>query len=397
MTRMGSALFSLILFFCCLSAETALARVAQTAPDRQIIVMLRLATPHLRADNGYGGSYGDDAARGARRRIAGRIARLHRLTIVTDWPMPLLGVDCFVMAVPDGRSTDAAASEIANDPAVSWSEPVTLYTAQSGPVPHEDALFPAQPAAGQWHLTDIHARTVGQGVTVAVIDSGVDGHHPDLNGQIALSRNFVEGPDRVEAHGTAVAGIIAARADRQGIVGVAPGAHILALRACWQQTDVTLCDSLSLAKAVQFAVERRAPVINMSLSGAPSRLLTGLLRIGLDRGATVVAAYDAVLANGGFPASLPGVVAVSDREDIAMVRPVYVAPGRDVPAPQPGGRWSLVNGSSFAAAHVSGVFALLRSRPVGSFRLASVRRGGGAIDMCATFGIDNCGASRLAR
>jgi subtilisin family serine protease len=311
--------------------------------------------------------------------------------------MPLLGVDCFIMAVPNSRSTDAAASEISRDPAVSWSEPVTLYTAQSAPVPHEDALFPAQPAAGQWRLADVHARTTGQGVAVAVIDSGVDGHHPDLTGQIAFSRNFVEGPDRVESHGTAVAGVIAARADRQGIVGIAPDAHILALRACWQQGDSTLCDSLSLAKAVQFAVERRAPVINMSLSGAPSRLLASLLHIGLDRGATVVAAYDPGLADGGFPASLPGVVAVSDRADIAMARPVYVAPGRDVPAPLPGGRWSLVNGSSFAAAHVSGLFALLRSRPAGSFRLASARRGGGEIDMCATFGIDDCGAIRLAR
>lgn len=354
--------------------------------ERQILVMLRLAPPHLRAGTDYGGGYGDDAARGARARIAARLARDHGLALATNWAMPMLGVDCFIMTVPATRSTAGAAAEIARDPQVSWSEPVGLYTAQTAPVAHDDALFAAQPAAAQWHLAALHARRTGRGVTVAVIDSGVDTRHPDLAGQIALSRNFVDGADTVEAHGTAVAGIIAARADNDvGIVGIAPGARILALRACWQRAAQTLCDSLSLAKAIQFAIERKAPILNLSLAGPPGRLLASLLRIGLDRGLTVVAAYDPALADGGFPASMPGVIAVSDNAARIANHPVYSAPGRDVPAPAPGGRWALVDGSSFSAAHMSGLFALLREGRGAPLKLATSRAAGGEIDICATF------------
>lgn len=365
--------------------------------DRQIMVMLRLAPPHLRAGSDYAGSYGDDAARGARTRLATRLARAHGLTLLTNWPMPMLGVDCFIMVVPGDRPTSDAANDLAKETQVAWSEPVEVYAAQAKAPSHDDALFAAQPVASLWHLAAVHARLTGRGVSVAVIDSGVDTRHPDLIGQVALARNFVGDTPAPETHGTAVAGIIAARADnRVGIAGVAPGARILALRACSQRGERTLCDSLSLAKAVQFAVERKAPVINMSLAGPPGRLLASLLRIGLDRGLTIVAAVDPQLADGGFPASLPGVIAVSDAAGGAS-RAAYVAPGRGIPAPQPGGRWALVDGSSFSAAHVSGLFALLRERPGARLTLASSLRDGGEIDICATLRIDACGATTAAR
>jgi subtilisin family serine protease len=365
--------------------------------ERQIMVMLRLAPPHLRAGPDYGGGYGDDAAQGGRTRIAARLARAHGLTLEQNWPMPMLGVDCFIMTVGDARSTQDAADAVAKDPAIAWSEPVELYEAQAA-ASHDDALFAAQPAARAWQLEALHGRLTGRGVPVAVIDSGVDAAHPDLAGQVALSRNFAPGAAAAEAHGTAVAGVIAARAgNKVGIAGVAPGARILALRACWQRGERTVCDSLSLAKAIQFAIERKAPVINMSLAGPPGRLLTTLLRTGLDKGLTVVAAYDPGLADGGFPASLPGVIAVTDKDGSSGTRSVYSAPGRDIPAPQPGGRWSLVDGSSFSAAHVSGLFALMREGRAAKLRLASSRPGGGAIDICAIFGVEGCGATGSAR
>ena len=93
-----------------------------------------------------------------------------------------------------------------------------------------------QPTAGLWHLDELHRVATGKNVRVAAIDSGVELDHPDLNGRVALARNFVDARDWVaERHGTAIAGIIGARADNGvGIVGVAPGAQLLALRACWQ-------------------------------------------------------------------------------------------------------------------------------------------------------------------
>jgi len=130
--------------------------------------------------------------------------------------------------------------------------------------------------------------------------------------------------------------------------------------------------------------------------------------VALARGVAVVGAYDRDLPGGGFPASHPGVVAVSDTPVEGGGPDLYMAPGRDVPTTQPGGRWSLVNGSSFAAAHVSGLIALTRQsgglEPGGRERaglvLVAARAGGGGIDACATLlrvlGPCDCACARPA-
>jgi subtilisin family serine protease len=375
------------------------------APDRQILVMVRHPPDHFQPSGGYGGAYGSDLARSARERLARGIAHQHGLTFVDGWPMPMIGVDCFIMAVPDGRSTSAAADELSHDSKVAWAEPVQLYQAQGGAASPNDPLFPAQPAAREWQLAELHRIATGRGIKVAVIDSGIQANHPDLAGQVVINRNFVVGQSEVaEAHGTGVAGIIAAKSDNGiGIAGVAPGARLLGLRACWQERSGTVCDGLSLAKALYFAVQEKADVINLSLSGPNDRLLRTLVDAALSRGSVVVTAYDSSKPGGGFPASVPGVIAVSDHSFAARNSQVYIAPGRDVPTTQPGGRWFLVNGSSFAAAHVSGLAALVRQRrPSPKLTLVSDRPVGGTIDACATLeraanGCEcACGGGRLA-
>ena len=369
------------------SFSQAIASSPDISPDRQILVMVKHPPDHYRAGGGYGGGYGDELAQSARQRLARSIARRYGLTFIDNWPMPMIGVDCFVMAVPAGRSTSAVAEQVSRDGDVDWAEPVELYSARAAP---NDPLYAAQPAASQWHLADLHQMADGRGTRVAIVDSGIDATHPDLVGQLLTNRNFVSGrPFVAEQHGTAVAGIIAAKADnRIGIAGVAPGAKLLGLRACWQlkgPSPATACDTLSLAKALYFAAETRPDVINMSLSGPDARLLRALLGAALGRGATVVGAVDPKRPDGGFPASVPGVIAVSDASVAGSRGDVYVAPGRDVPTTQPGGRWFIVNGSSFAAAHVSGLVALMRERRhAAPIAFVSPRRGGGPIDACAT-------------
>jgi len=222
---------------------------------------------------------------------------------------------------------------------------------------------------------------------VAVVDSMVDVRHPDLAGQVAANENFVLGePAAPERHGTGVAGIIAARADNgQGVAGVAPGARLLALRACWQAQAGSVCDSLSLARALVYAISHDAQVINLSLSGPPDRLLSALIDAALARGVAVVGAYDPALPGGGFPASHAGVVAVAEDEGPPPAPGVFVAPGRDVPTTEPGGRWELVDGSSYSAAHVSGLIALTREKARrNAVAPILVTAAGGAIDACAT-------------
>lgn len=349
--------------------------------ERQVLVMLRLAPEHFRPGASYAGGYGDGAARASRQRAADRLAREHGLDRVTDWPMPLLGVDCFVMQAPQGRAAPDVAAELARDRAVAWSEPMQTYRAQAAP---NDPLFPLQPAAQAWRLGELRSVATGRGVRVAVIDSAVDAAHPDLAGQVWTRQDFVIGhPGAAELHGTGVAGVIGALADNQlGMAGVAPGARLMALRACWQKSAAdTVCDTLSLAKALSFAIEGDARVINLSLGGPPNLLLGRLIDVALSRGAVVVAAVDPALAGGGFPASHRGVVAVA----AAPGGPpgTYAAPGRDVPTTQPGGRFGLVSGSSYAAAHVSGLFALMRERSPGGGPAMLLAGAGGTLDPCA--------------
>jgi subtilisin family serine protease len=145
-----------------------------------------------------------------------------------------------------------------------------------------------------------------------------------------------------------------------------------------------LCNSLGLARALQFAIDHNAEVINLSLAGPADPLLARLIAIAVSRNVSVVAAFDPSLPQGGFPASLPGVIAVADESLQSLPARVYGAPGRDVPTTQPGGKWYLVNGSSYAVAHVSGLIALVRQSSGRATRIALNRAAGGAIDACAT-------------
>ena len=140
-------------------------------------------------------------------------------------------------------------------------------------------------AAEEWRLADLHGLATGRGTTIAIIDSKIETGHPDLSGQFAANRDFLaNGPAAAESHGTGVAGIIAAKADNgMGVVGIAPDARLMALRACSERPRgggaAAACDSLTLAKALHFALEHSADVINMSLSGPADPLLASLIAI----------------------------------------------------------------------------------------------------------------------
>jgi subtilisin family serine protease len=363
-----------------LTVPAAVPTSAAPAMSAQVMVMLNLPLPHFRAGASYTGSYRNDGGHSARKSIALSLARTHGLTLVADWPMPLLGVDCYVLALPPGADAERIAALLANDTRVEWAQPVAQFHALGA----SDPLYPVQPAAAQWQLSELHRSVTGRKVRVAIVDSGVDVQHPDLAGQVALRENFVDGQAYVaENHGTAVAGIIGALADNGiGIRGVAPGSQLLALRACREQVGQgAQCDSFSLGKALNFAIEHAPNVINMSLTGPPDRLLQRLIDLAMVRGIAVVGAADPLRADGGFPASLPGVFAVGADS----------APARDIPTTLPAGRFGVVSGVSYAAAHVSGLLALLDEAHPGatptqlrSFLHGGLAKVGGmqAIDAC---------------
>lgn len=340
-------------------SESAGAEAAQA--ESSILVMIRMPPARFRPDVDYGDGYAARSGHAARRRVAEEIARTHGLQLQSHWPMPSIGVECFVMQVPAGVLPATAAQVVSRDTRLAWAQPLNTFRGQA----YNDPLYDQQPAAHAWQLHALHRVTTGRGVLIGQVDSGAEAEHPDLRGQFRLVHNTVDGSRYVaEKHGTAIAGILVARANNGiGTAGVAPGAQVLALRACWERVaGDARCDTLSLAKALQFALDRGARIVNLSVSGPADRLLGELLTAALARGVIVVASTPAAGVEGGFPAMHRGVIAVVDiggPPPSHKQRAPLAAPGRDVPTTLPGARWGVVSGASFATAQVSGLVALL--------------------------------------
>ena len=237
----------------------------------------------------------------------------------------------------------------------------------------------------QWQFTSLRAATAwqestGTGVTVAVLDSGVDANHVDLRGQVLPGADFVDGTtdgrkDPV-GHGTTVAALIAGRSDdNSGVEGVAPGVKILPVRVLDSQNKYR--DAANVAKALHWAVDHGADVVNMSLGGGVrSPALADAIDYAYRRGVVVVACTGNQLPDGTndvwYPAREPGVVAVAGLAEggdtptlwsgtLTGPATVLVAPAVNVLGAKPGGYWR-VEGTSFAAPLVSATAALIRSR-----------------------------------
>ncbi|HEX9671615.1 MAG TPA: S8 family serine peptidase [Thermoanaerobaculia bacterium] len=296
----------------------------------------------------------------------------YRLRTVFAWSLASLGGErCMVFEVPRGQTVEELVAALEEHPQVGTAQAIHEFeTAATG---YNDPYAHLQYGAQALNLEQAHRIATGKGVRIAVVDTGVDVDHPDLRGRIARVGNFVDRGERSftsDAHGTAVAGVIAARANNEvGIVGVAPGAEVLALKACWEQPPGSrrgVCNSYTLAKAVDFAIVEKAQVLNFSLAGPVDPLLTRLIARAVERGVTVVAAQGEGQGR-EFPASLDGVlgIAATDPEGAlrggapARSRPLLAAPGIDILTTAPRNAYDFFSGSSFAAAHVSGVVALL--------------------------------------
>ena len=234
----------------------------------------------------------------------------------------------------------------------------------------------------QWQLDEFDAKaawrvSTGRGVTVAVVDSGVDGTHPDLAGQVLSGIDLVDRPGNGQTdpvgHGTTVAGLIAGRSDdRKGVVGLALRARILPVRVLDEENRYD--DALIVAQGVRWAVDNGAEVVNLSLGGTgDSPALAAALDYAFARDVVVVACTGNLGSATGksvwYPAREPGVVAVAGMEretdalwsgSITGRETVLTAPATGLLGARPGGFWR-VQGTSFAAPLVTASAALLRA------------------------------------
>jgi len=296
------------------------------------------------------------------------LKRSHGLTEIAAWPIQALRVHCAVLELPAGVARDELVRSLSLDPRFEIVQPLHSFDTLSV----SDAVYNDPYASLQRGLTEIeaapaHAGSRGQGVSIAIIDTGIDASHPDLRGRVASARNLVDRDDAQfgrDRHGTEVAGVIAAVANnRLGIVGIAPEATIRVYKACWQREGGgARCNSFTLAQALAAGLDDGARVINLSLAGPSDELLARLLRQAIAQGRVVVGAVPTDGALGGFPLGVAGVIAV-DSTGRPERSGVLRAPGRDILTLVPGGHYDFSSGSSLAAAHVSGVVALLLAMP----------------------------------
>jgi subtilisin family serine protease len=287
--------------------------------------------------------------------------------------MQLTDSTFFRWRIPDNRNVRDVIRQLGNDPAVRSVQPNYAFTLQQQP--SQASLTTAvggdaaQYAIGKLRLPQAHNITRGDKVLVAVIDSGVDRRHPELRGVVSDSFDALGGDEPPHAHGTGIAGTIAARAR---LMGVAPAASIIAIRAFGATDKGAESTSFLILKSIDYAVEQGARVINMSFAGPHDPAIQRLLAAARAKGVVLIAAA----GNAGpsspplFPAADPNVIAVTatDSEDrlfSASNRGRHIAiaaPGVDILVPAPGASYQIQSGTSFAAAHVSGVAALLLER-----------------------------------
>jgi subtilisin family serine protease len=350
------------------NGNTAPAAVASMRGDPQRLIVLAVANnpeaAALRAGSTLRGyeTVPRYAETDTARATLDAIAADYGLHEVSGWPIRPLKMQCVVFAIPEGAARDTLLAQLANDRRVQLAQPLATFTTLSSA--YNDPYFDLQRGFATIDAAEAHQWSHGDGVKVAIIDTGIDVAHPDLRGRIGVARDFAGGaiPASGERHGTEVAGIIAADANNhEGIVGIAPGVDVLALRACWQLTaasDNAQCNSFTLAKALTAAFEADAKVVNLSLGGPADPLLTQLIEYGLRHHVVVVGALPPDGRADGFPVGIPGVIAV-DADGAVHGANALRAPGREVLTLTPGGRYDFVSGSSMAAAHVSGAIALL--------------------------------------
>jgi subtilisin family serine protease len=278
----------------------------------------------------------------------------------------------YVFILAQGATQPAAPASDQTNSIPPAGEPATDLansdTASLQSLPAGDA---AQYVIDKLHLGALHQRVRGRNVTVAVIDSEIDSKHPDLAGVIAERFDATSSASRPHLHGTGMAGAIASRSR---LLGVAPGVRILAIKAFDESASSAEATSFQILKGLDYAISRNVRIINMSFAGPRDLMMERTLKTAHDKGIILIAAA----GNAGpkspplYPGADPSVIAVTatdyaDKPFAMANRGNYIAvaaPGVDVMVPSPNGSYQLTTGTSVAAAHVSGIAALLiESKP----------------------------------
>ena len=221
-------------------------------------------------------------------------------------------------------------------------------------------------------IAEAHKVATGNSVKIAIIDTGIDDNHAELSGSITDRFDAVgAAPDAPTKHGTAMAGVIAAK---DQITGIAPNVEILSAQAFAPPKggEIATGTTFAIIKSMDWAYQSGARVFNLSFAGPRDKLLIKALDALADHDTIMIGAA----GNAGpgkppaYPAAHDGVIAVTatDQNDALYTmanRGSYVAvaaPGVDIITTTPGGGYEFMSGTSIATAHITGVVALVLER-----------------------------------
>jgi len=306
-------------------------------------------------------------------RDARAVAAEYSFVEVDHWPIKSLSVYCFVYRIPDDADRNTVLRQLESDVRVESAQPLNEFgTELSAPEQYDDTYANLQHSLNLLSITAAHRYATGRGIRVAIIDSYADDDHEDLRGRVRRIEVFSEKQKNLnKEHGTAVASVIGANANNAlGIVGVAPEASMDVFVSCWEESGNhhAVCTSFTLAKALDALLDDPPNVLNLSLAGPADPLVRRLLIKASDAGVVLVAASTtAPDESNHFPASIDEVIGVESSMPTTDVMPAsdgsgeLYAPGQQILVAIPDNAYDFRSGSSLAAAHVSGVVALLLS------------------------------------
>ncbi|HIW62250.1 MAG TPA: S8 family serine peptidase, partial [Candidatus Stackebrandtia excrementipullorum] len=254
------------------------------------------------------------------------------------------------------------------------------------------AAFADEVRDGQWYLDtlnvhDAHELSQGAGVTIGVIDTGVDAGHVDFDGRVVGGTDLIysdrDGLSDDYGHGTSVASVLIGDNDADGVMGIAPAATVLSVNIF--EDDAKTSDPLLMGPAIHWLIDNGADVISISVGGGGDGATQAAIDRAVDNNIPIVAAVSNRYADvgygreeqtsAGFPAALPRVIPVTATArdskfwegsvDLSQTAPQprfgIAAPGVDIPIALPGNNYDTVNGTSMSAPIVAGTLALIKS------------------------------------
>jgi hypothetical protein len=296
------------------------------------------------------------------------VARRLGLSTIASQSFNLSGGTLFRFRITDGRPVSDVIRALESEN-IGVAQPNYVYRLQ------QDASLAATSARGdpsqyvvdKLRLVDVHRIAIGSDVLVAVIDSEIDAKHPELAGAVVDEFDPIGNHDKPHVHGTGMAGAIAAH---RRLMGIAPGVRLLAIHAFSSGgSDSAQATSAHILAGIDWAISKGARIINMSFAGPDDPMLALAMQKAHDKGVVLIAAAGNMGPKSPplYPAADPNVIAVTatDAKDQLLAQAnqgsyvAVAAPGVDILEPAPNGGYQVTTGTSVAAAHVSGIVALL--------------------------------------